>query len=102
MRPIKHVIISGSAAAILLVWLNSISAAMSCFFPGFLVDFDHLLDYYLVKKRLTVKYGDLEDFCRRDVSGRLMLIFHSFEVVFVLWVINWFFENNIQIGRAHV
>ncbi len=62
---------------------------------GFLIDVDHLIDYFLSFKKFNLKrFLKSQQFV---VSGRVIKLFHAWELVFVLIVIALFFSHNLLI-----
>ncbi|MBU0468416.1 MAG: hypothetical protein KKD07_03250 [Candidatus Omnitrophica bacterium] len=100
MRPVSHVIISTGVSLAVYVWLHSISCAFFCLFAGVLIDVDHILDYFFCKKRIPFSYKELNDYCKFDVEGKISVIFHSYELVIVLWIVYTFFNSRVLLGIA--
>lgn len=98
MRPVNHLMISTGVSFVLYGWLHSISCAFSCLFAGVLIDVDHVFDYFFSKKRMPFNYKELDDFCKNDINGKISLVFHSYELVLILWIANTFFSNMVLLG----
>lgn len=71
--------------------MHSWPATLGCFFSGVLIDLDHYLEYYLLRKEFPYRYKDLVDFCWYNDEKKLYLLFHAYEYVFVLWFLIYFF-----------
>lgn len=98
MRPTHHLIVSGIAGLSLLQVFHSWTAAIACLVGGVLIDVDHLLDYFLAKKEIPFSYKKLLSFCAYDKAGRLFLVFHGIEYIFLLSGFLWFYPNAMLIG----
>ena len=96
MTPTQHVVASGTTTAIFYFVHPSWSAAAICFLSGIFIDLDHVLDLFIYKKRILLSVRDLFDFCGREKGGRLHLIFHSYELLALLWVAIFYFHLNIN------
>lgn len=86
MRPIRHAIISAGLASGVGCWFQSWPAAWICLISGVLLDIDHHLDYYLAKRKFPFQYKDLLAYCAHYRDGKMYLVFHSYELLTVLWV----------------
>ncbi len=95
MKPAQHVMISAGVAAGLWVWSRSIPAVAGCMIGGVLVDIDHHLDYWVVKKKFPFSYKDLSNYFFNLRSGKVYLIFHSWELLFICWGIFSLFQLDI-------
>lgn len=98
MKPVSHVIISTGVSLAVYVWLHSFACAFFCLFAGVLIDVDHIFDYFLCKKRIPVSYKELCDFCKYDVDGKISVVFHSYELVMVLWIACTFISSKVLLG----
>jgi hypothetical protein len=94
MRPGYHAVISLGLGALVAYGFRSWMAGILCFVVGIFIDIDHHLDFYLVKKKFPFRFSDLDDHCRRDVEGKLYLIFHSYEFLFLGWMAICYFRLN--------
>ncbi len=62
---------------------------------GFLIDIDHLIDYFFTFKKFDLKkFLNSEQFIN---SGKLIKLFHSWELVFILFVFALFYPNTLLI-----
>ena len=94
-----HIATSLVASSFLGYFLKSWQAAAACLVGGILIDLDHLLDYCLHKKKMCWRYKDLYDYCIEEKQGRHYEIFHSYELLLILWLLilyTWF--NEIFFG----
>lgn len=85
MKPTQHAIISAGVGLLLAHWLQSWTAALTCFISGVLIDIDHHLDYYLTYKKFPWRYKDLAIYCQSSREGKMYLFLHSYEFLIVLW-----------------
>ena len=94
MRPAGHIILSAGSGFLLGLWLKSYPAALAYFLSGIFIDVDHFLDYYLARKKITFSYKDLVYYCDFDKGGKLYLIFHAYEFLFIFWLMSFSYEFN--------
>lgn len=87
MKPIKHAIISAGLGVLIILWLKSFWGAFACLLSGVFIDIDHHLDYYIAKKKFPWTYRELVNHCEKNQTGKLYLIFHSYELLMILWII---------------
>ncbi len=105
MKPQYHLASSALVAGILYLIFKSWSMALSCFLSGILIDIDHIFDY-------MKEYGfpfRVKDFIHAVYScnfNRMILLFHSWELLFLIAIIAWFTKWNptitgVLIGFGH-
>ncbi|MBU2541299.1 MAG: metal-dependent hydrolase [Candidatus Omnitrophica bacterium] len=94
MRPLPHAITSFAASLVVYSWLDSLLAAIICFLGGTLIDLDHIPEYLSIKNRefslKALYYSNIV----KD-KERIYIVFHSFELVFLLWLMILLFEFNL-------
>jgi len=95
MSPIGHVAASSLISAVFAFFTRSVSGTAVCFLSGIFLDVDHILDYWIAKKKVFFTYKQLENFCGGEKAGKLYLIFHSYEFLILLWLSIVFFKANI-------
>lgn len=101
MKPIYHVAISTGLSAIVYAWFKSIPAAMACFLSGIFIDLDHHLDYFICQRKIPSSYKKLLEWCAAHKTGRFYMIFHSYELLTILWLNIYFLKlDEIWIGFA--
>jgi len=79
-----HIIVSGVIGGIWFYVFRTIPDAMLCFFSGFLIDIDHLFDYY-ANRSFTLNIKKIHDACRNKELERFYILFHGAELIFLLW-----------------
>ena len=62
MMPQYHIAASSILAVAFYYLTNSVSASFLCFSSGFSIDIDHLLDFWLYKKRIAFSEEVFQDF----------------------------------------
>lgn len=68
---------------------------LSAFLFGFLIDFDHLIDYFFAYRKFSLKkFLNSDQFL---YSGRLIKLFHAWELGLILFVLALFNYNNLLI-----
>jgi hypothetical protein len=90
MRARGHIIVSAGVSLGCQVTMHSWPATLGCFASGVLIDLDHYLEYWLLRKKFPYRYKDLVDFCWYNEEKKLYLLFHAYEYVFVLWFLIFF------------
>ena len=101
MGPVPHTLISVLAGTVFYTQTDSIGGSIACLVAGVLIDGDHLLDYYVAKKRVTCRLFELHAFCGQEKKGRLMLLLHSYELLAVLWLSIFMCRlNMVWVGMA--
>jgi hypothetical protein len=101
MRASYHVLASAGVSLGLQVTMHSWPTTLGCFLSGILIDMDHYLEYYIVLKKFPYRYKDLVDFCLYDKKPKMYLFFHSYELIFVIWLLIFYYSlGQIWIGIA--
>lgn len=90
MRLRNHIILSASLGAVLYGVTRSPLAAGCCFVAGVLLDADHLLDFWMYKKRITFGKEIFQGFYKK--FGKVYIWFHSFEFLVPLAIMTYFFR----------
>jgi len=94
MKPTSHAVISGVLGLAVAFWVNSLMAGVCCFFSGIFIDLDHVIDYFLSKKKFPSNYQDLKKYCDLDKSGKLYLFFHSIEIWIIFLFLGKYFDSG--------
>ena len=94
MKPSRHAAASFALGMILWFFTKSFYASLLCFVTGILVDVDHIIEYtvhYGFKdfsiKSLYKKSTETDEYKGTKGYTKLYLIFHSNELMIILWVI---------------
>ncbi len=99
MRPIYH--FSASIILGLIIWLitKSWGLALLSFLIGFLIDLDHLIDYWALKPEKPFSPKDFLDSEKYDEQQKYLFIFaHAWEWVIILLIISWLTGWNIWVA----
>ena len=94
MTPANHVIASAATGAVFAALTQSLEGTLACFLSGILIDIDHHFDLWIYKKKLLFHIKHIYDFCDKEKEGKIYLIFHSYELLAVLWMCIIFFHLN--------
>lgn len=99
MSPVKHAAVSGAASVVFAYFSGSLGGAVVCFLSGIFIDIDHFIDYWIVKRELFFTFKELDAFFTYVPEGQLRLLFHSYELLLILWLV-WLFDttNMIMLG----
>lgn len=101
MKPSHHAVVSIGLAAGVWSYLNSPSAAIACVVCGVFIDIDHHLDYWIDQGKFPWRYKDLAEYCPEVNRGKLYLIFHSWELLTLYWMVVYFLRlKGIWLGAA--
>lgn len=94
MSPVSHVIASTATSAVFAAVTHSWAGTMVCFLSGILIDIDHYFDVWIYKKKILFHLRHIYDFCEKEKGGKHYFIFHSYELLAVLWMCIIFFQLN--------
>jgi len=94
MRPPLHAAISVSGGVVIGWWFHSVFAGFAFIVGGVFYDVDHFLDYYVANKKISLRYRDWVHYCETNYTGRLLLIFHSYEFLILLWAMLYYYGSN--------
>ena len=89
MSPVTHTLISAAFSAGFGAATRSWTAAAACFLSGIFIDIDHVVDFWLARKKVLLSYSELHRFCGKEKLGRLFLWLHSYELLGLLWIGAW-------------
>ncbi len=96
MKLRSHVIASTIFSILLFVVFKSWKVSLSSFLSGVLIDCDHVLDYYCgLKQRFRLK--ELFNACHYKELLLRILILHSWELLFLLYIYVFFTGSNLWI-----
>lgn len=89
MKPQVHLIVSLILSLIFYYFSHSIFAASFVLAAGFLIDLDHLPDYWLYRRRFVINKDFFTDYHMK--LGRIFIVFHSIELwlVFIILLIGF-------------
>ena len=96
MSPVSHVIASALTSAGFAAATHSVEGTVVCFLSGIFIDIDHHFDLWLHKKKILLNPRDLFHFCEKEKDGKLYLIFHSYELLALLWFSLLMFKWNMR------
>ena len=90
----NHIAVSLAVSGIIYFVFYSLPAFFSSLAGGILIDIDHAVDYFF-HNGIDWRAGRFFEWCYNDRWQRLVLILHSVELVFLLWLVIWFFNLGI-------
>ncbi|MFH0869776.1 MAG: hypothetical protein V1866_01840, partial [archaeon] len=85
MEPEIHLFVSAVLAAVVYLFTASIPAAVACFVGGFLIDLDHILEYWLYRRRISFT-GEFFSLYPKK-AGHLYLFLHSYELLLAVFIV---------------
>ena len=107
MDPSRHAAVSLGISAVLWFFTRNVFAASVAFATGVLVDIDHLIEYAIHYGWRDFSIKEFYQICKRthlkNTSRRfkkLYLIFHSYEIVILLWVAALLIKNIYLVAFA--
>ncbi len=85
-----HVIVTGIIAAVMFLFSGKLMWVFLCIVGGILIDVDHFMDHFL-------HFGprfDIIGFLKHEyqASGKCYVIFHSWEILGLLFILSFFYE----------
>ncbi len=86
MSPQNHVIASTVVSGAFYAATHSWEGTVGCFLSGIFIDIDHHFDLWIYKRKPLWSLKDLYHFCDVEKGGKLHLVFHSYELLLILWV----------------
>lgn len=90
MRSKYHFVATIAASSAIYLIFKSLPCFIISFISGFLIDLDHLLDYY-VQEGITLKFEKFYEWCFGRKFKYSTLILHSLEFLFLLWFLIYVF-----------
>ena len=94
MRPEHHIIISFLVSLIFLLLTGSVLGSLLCFFVGFLIDSDHLIDYLIDVRRIPTPKQFFDYFYGLKYD-KFRIFFHSIELIPVIFFVGRYFIGDI-------
>lgn len=94
IRVSGHIICSLTISGIIYFIFRSLPLFFVSLLTGVLIDIDHVIDYYM-QESFTLKIKNIYCWCFEARSKFFFLFFHSFELIFLFWVIIYKFKLGI-------
>lgn len=91
MRSEYHFVATIATSSAIYLVFKSIPCFVISFISGFLIDLDHLFDYY-AQEGVTLDFGKFYSYCVNHRFKYIILIFHSLELLFLLWLLIYIFK----------
>jgi hypothetical protein len=95
MKPVKHALVSAVVALACFVFTDSWTFSILAFLPGVVIDIDHLFDCFKSGNKLNLRELLSSSYFRE--SGKMYIILHSYEFLFLLFTIAFAF-GGLQLG----
>lgn len=92
MSPTQHTLASIATSGVFFTATGSWTGTLTCLISGILIDVDHHFDIWIYRKKFLWKLKDLYHFCDKEKKGRLHLIFHSYELLVLFWILIFLFK----------
>jgi len=90
MKTSHHIAASAVISAGFQATMHSWPATLGCFLSGVLIDTDHYLEYWIIKKKFPFHFQDLIDFCFDASITKTYLVFHAYEFLLIFWLLIYF------------
>ncbi|MDD4938862.1 MAG: hypothetical protein PHE18_00440 [Candidatus Omnitrophica bacterium] len=94
MRLSGHVICTLTVSGLVYFFLKSAAAFFVSLAAGIFIDIDHVFDYY-VQRGITLNPADIYSWCNDIKYDLIILLFHSLELLFLLWAAVFLFDLGI-------
>jgi hypothetical protein len=88
MKPRVHVVASIVGGVLIWIFLGSWLAAVCSVLSGVLVDLDHVIEYFWIRRR-WVSIKDFYEFWMSYKEPRVYLFFHGIEYMLLLGIAAW-------------
>lgn len=88
MKPAGHIVASCAVSVFVWWYFRSSACALVSFLSGVLIDADHLIDYF-ADHPFPAHPKKIYNACRDIKCRKLYLFLHSYELIFLLWVLIW-------------
>ena len=95
MSPAVHFVTSLVGAGIVYGMFGSFISAVIFIVSGVLLDLDHVFDYIREHHLKSFSIKRLFETCDEDDFEKIVLIFHSYEFLFILWIVITIFKLGI-------
>ncbi len=92
---------SAACGAVVAYYFQSIPCAVVSFLAGTLIDADHFLDYYW-NRPFTLDLRQIYRIHESRALTHIYIIFHSFELLFIIWLVIWIFSLNSIFAAAAI
>lgn len=96
MQPEYHLFVSAGLASVFYLLTGSIAGSVAAFFGGFFIDLDHFIDFWLYKKKITYTNEFFSNYSKK--TGKIYLIFHSVELLWLLYLVQLVTGSAILLG----
>jgi hypothetical protein len=98
MKPEYHLFVSAALASGFYLFTGSVWGSILAFAGGFLIDIDHFFDFWLYKKRITYTSEFFTNHFQK--SGHIIVIFHSIELLWLVYLAQVLTASPIVLGLA--
>jgi len=95
MLPKYHIVISAIISLLFYFTSNSVYGAFLVFLFGSLLDLDHLLDFWILNKRISF---DIEISDRFYMYKKVYVILHAYELIPFVLILGFFISGWIGLG----
>lgn len=92
--PASHVVVSAATSIAFGCAARSWPAGVACFLSGVFIDLDHILEFWIAKRKICCSPGELLDFCIFLPSERVFLVLHAYELILAAWVAAFYFHAS--------
>lgn len=89
MRLPHHFLLSIFLSAFVYLFTKDIFASFLCFFAGFFIDGDHLIDFWIYKGKIIFSREIFHEFYKR--FGKIYIFGHSLELLVPLALITFYY-----------
>ncbi len=97
MKISNHIVASVVAGGVFYYFTTSITSSIMVFLSGVFIDIDHWIDYFISEGKINLDIKDFFQKCEGHQLKTSYLIFHSYEIVLLLWLISLFIKKNLYL-----
>lgn len=93
MKMSQHILV-GVAGSLPVFWISrSFQTTIAFFLSNSLIDLDHLFDYWY-DHGFNLSWGRFNNACQKAALTHYIVILHSFEVLFLVFILGYFLFRN--------
>lgn len=92
---IIHLLLSLASGLFIGYFFHDYSYVYLAIISGFLIDTDHLIDYFLYKRSFKFSLREFLTGYFFDYSAKVYVFFHGFEYAFVFILLGFFFKSPV-------
>jgi hypothetical protein len=96
MQPEYHLFVSAGLASVFYLLTGSVTGSVAVFFGGFFIDFDHFIDFWMYKRKVTYTNEFFSKYHMR--FGKVLIPLHSVELLWVMYMVQMLTGSVLLLG----